>query len=138
MTLPAFNEARVFYRAAFERFEDAEFLYQSNRNTASVYLAGYGVECILKSVILASIASQSDRANQVGEFRGARAHSYEWLKQRYSELGGSLPGSLRRPFSRVNSWATDIRYMAGAVKSKDAKSFLDAALEIIKWADGRL
>ncbi|HUY88821.1 MAG TPA: hypothetical protein VMV10_08815 [Pirellulales bacterium] len=60
MALPAFSEARPFYRAALERFEDAEFLYQVNRNTA------------------------------------------------------------------------------GTLKSKDAKSFLDAALEIIKGADGRL
>lgn len=138
MALPGFSEARPFYRAAFERFEDAEFLYQVNRNTASVYLAGYGVECILKAAILSMIASQRERVEQIGEFRGARAHSYEWLKQRYAELGGNFPANLRRPFSRVNSWATDIRYMAGSVKSKDAKSFLDAALEIIKWADGRL
>ena len=138
MALPQFGEARRFYRAALERFEDAEFLYQVNRNTASVYLAGYGVECILKAVILASIASPRDRREQIGEFRGARAHSYEWLKQRYAELGGGLPGNLRRSFSRVNSWATDMRYMAGTVKSKDAKLFLDAALEIIRWADGRL
>lgn len=138
MALPKFSEARPFYRAALERFEDAEFLYQVSRNTASVYLAGYGVECILKAAILSSIASRRERMEQIGEFRGARAHSYEWLKQRYAELGGSFPANLRRPFSRVNSWATDIRYMAGSVKSKDAKSFLDAALAIIQWADGRL
>ena len=52
MPIPTSSNARLFYRAAKERFEDAELLLSLNRTTGAVYLAGYSVECIIKSLIL--------------------------------------------------------------------------------------
>jgi len=51
MALPRSPEARLFYQAAKQRFEDALFLL-AGRRTAAVYLAGYAVECMLKTLIL--------------------------------------------------------------------------------------
>jgi hypothetical protein len=44
MALPNVAMARRFYRAAKQRYDDAEFLLAGNRTTAAVYLAGYRVE----------------------------------------------------------------------------------------------
>lgn len=55
MPIPRSTNARLFYRAAKERLEDAELLLSLNRTTAAVYLAGYGVECMIKSLILSSL-----------------------------------------------------------------------------------
>jgi len=49
-----------------------------------------------------------------------------------------MPTSVVPYFTRVNSWSTDMRYVAGTLGMLEAKAFLDAAVEIITWADGRL
>ena len=44
MGLPAVQEARPFYRAGKQRFEDARLLLEkAERTTGAIYLAGYGV-----------------------------------------------------------------------------------------------
>lgn len=74
MALPAFSEARPFYRAAFERFEDAEFLYQVRRNTASVYLASSGGRI---AAFEAMIAQRNDQADPVIDQIARRLAEYE-------------------------------------------------------------
>jgi hypothetical protein len=139
MALPNFSEARTFYQAAFQRFEDAQFLLQEGRTTGAVYLAGYGVECMLKALILSRVARRVDRAEVLASFRGAKAHDFDWLKMQYLENGGSAyPGEVARHFLRVNSWTTDLRYKPGIMKNREAAAFLDAAAALLAWADGRL
>ncbi len=48
MAIPSSRNALLFYRAAFQRFDDARFLLDAERRTVAVYLAGYSVECISK------------------------------------------------------------------------------------------
>ncbi len=138
MAIPTSPNARLFYRAAKQRAEDAEFLLKMERTTAAVYLAGYSVECIVKSLVLATVPRRQE--NQIlGMFRGARAHDYDWLLRLYAEKHGpGLPVELVPHFARVNAWSTDMRYSPGTVELREAKAFLDSAIEIIKWADGRL
>jgi hypothetical protein len=78
MGLPHASEARRFYRAAWQRFDDAGLLLAAGRTTGAVYLAGYTIECMLKALILASVASHR-RENWLREFRGSQAHDLEWL-----------------------------------------------------------
>lgn len=71
-------------------------------------------------------------------FRGARAHEYDWLLRIYADRGGpGLPTELVPHFARTNAWSTDMRYSPGTVELREAEAFLDSAIEIIKWADGR-
>jgi hypothetical protein len=109
MTLPRSHLARVFYRAAYQRFGDAEFLMNEGRTTGAVYLAGYGVECMLKALILESLATEAQKA-MVASFRGRRAHDFEWLKERYTAGGGGVPAAVARHLARVNTWSIDMRY----------------------------
>jgi len=136
--MPASRNARLLYRAAKQRFEDAALLLELRRTTAAIYLAGYSVECMLKSLVLATVPLAQEE-DILGMFRGARAHDYEWLMTLYREKGGArLPSHLVPHFTRVNSWSTDIRYSPGTAETREAAAFLESAFEIIQWADGRL
>jgi HEPN domain-containing protein len=138
MAMPGSGPARPFYRAAKQRVDDALLLLEMERTTAAVYLAGYSVECMLKALILSAVP-QAQEAELLGMFRGARADDYEWLLHLYAEKGGArMPPSGVPHFARVNAWSTDMRYAAGPIAAHEAKVFLDAAIEIITWADGRL
>ena len=138
MAMPSSAPARRFYRAAKQRFDDALLLLEMERTTAAIYLAGYSVECMLKALILSAVP-QAQEAELLGMFRGARAHDYEWLLHLYVEKGGArMPPSVVPHFARVNSWSTDMRYASGTIAAHEAKAFLDAAIEIMTWADGRL
>jgi HEPN domain-containing protein len=139
MALPHFKEARLFYQAGLQRFEDAQLLFKYHKTTGAVYLAGYGVECFLKALVLSAIANLDARAKMLKSFHGARAHDFEWLKKRYLDhAGASIPPEIARHFAFVNTWSTDMRYKPGSVRDRDAKKFLDAAEKIIEWAKGRL
>ena len=40
----------------FQRYEDAQILLRADRTTGAVYLAGYGIKCILKALVLSAVA----------------------------------------------------------------------------------
>jgi hypothetical protein len=138
VAMPSSAQARRFYRAAKQRFDDALLLLEMERTTAAIYLAGYSVECMLKALILSAVP-QAQEAELLGMFRGARAHDYEWLLHLYVEKGGArMPPSVVPHFARVNTWSTDMRYVPGTIAAHEVQAFLDAAIEIMTWADGRL
>jgi HEPN domain-containing protein len=138
MGIPSERSARRFYRAAAMRWEDAQFLLESERTTAAVYLAGYCVECVLKALIL-SQAPAGEREAVLDTFRGATAHKYDWLRFLYKEHGGPpLPKEITEAFRIVEDWGTELRYQPGTIPVDDAEAFLTAVRRIWDWADGRL
>src|SRR5205085_11884417 len=78
MALPRPLEARLYYRAAKQRFEDAQLLLGAGRTTGAVYLAGYTVECVMKALILAGAAAPL-RRQVLGVFRGNRGRNIALL-----------------------------------------------------------
>src|SRR5579864_3425393 len=110
MALPNSSNARLFYRAAVRRMEEATMLYNADCISAGpVYLAGYCIECIRKALILSSTpAAQHDEV--LARFRGCKAHNYVWLREAYSERSGiRLPHEIVRTFTLVSDWSTDLR-----------------------------
>ena len=71
MALPHAKEARPFYQAAKQRLEDARYLLDAKRSTGAIYLAGYGVECMLKALILATLPAKK-RAAMLDSFRARK------------------------------------------------------------------
>jgi HEPN domain len=137
VVLPKSNEARIFYRCAKQRFEEAKVLDENSYGTGAMYLAGYGVECILKALILDSLAAKP-KAEILKEFRGQRAHNFDWLRNQYRNAGGPpFPRQITEAFLLVTDWSTDLRYMAGVRDPDDVAAFLSATEAIIKWADER-
>lgn len=138
MGLPAPRDARRFYRVAKQRLDDALFLLDGKRTNAAIYLGGYAVECILKALIV--VTTPTDRRTEIVEsFRGARAHSLDWLRDEYRQRGGpGFPPTIAQAFQRVRTWGTHWRYEPGGIPLRDAQAFLKATDELLQWADGRL
>ncbi len=138
MPTPISKNGRLFYRAAKARFDDAQLLFNLKRTTAAMYLAGYSVECMLKSLIL-SVVPLTQEDQILGMFRGARAHNYNWLIGQYWLRGGApFPPSIVPHFNIVVRWSTDLRYSPRIIRTHEAKAFLTSVTDMIKWADGRL
>jgi hypothetical protein len=135
---PKTKNARLFYRVAQQRFVDAQILQRAGRTTGAIYLAGYGVECILKALVLNS-TPETKQLEMISSFRGRTGHDFGWLRNEYvNRTGLSIPGSISRLLMRVNSWAVDLRYQPGNLKNAEVDLFVNAANEVIRWADGRL
>ena len=138
MPIPRSTNARLFYRAAKERFEDAELLLSLNRTTGAVYLAGYSVECIIKSLILSAVRPSREGAI-LAQFRGGQAHDFRWLTRLYEQHGRVvIPQQIALHFTRIRNWSTAMRYSAATVPSDEAKQFFNSTTKIMNWADGRL
>ena len=138
MAVPKSPRARLFYRAAFGRLEEAGVLSDAGYPTGAVYLAGYGVECALKALILAAVPRRR-RAETGATFKGNRAHDFEWLVGQYRVAGGPpLPNAVVRDLRAVSTWSTAIRYSPAWLPDAQATAFLRAAENLLQWADGRL
>src|ERR1051325_10652280 len=135
MGLPRGTLAESFYRAAKQRYSDAELLWRHNRPTGAIYLAGYGVECILKTLILETLPeSQHDHLPDI--FRGQAGHDLMLLTREFKRrMSGSVPVEIDRVLSRLNGWATNLRYHPGDVKPSIAEEFMWSANQFIRWAD---
>jgi HEPN domain len=135
MAVPGSSDARLFYRCAFQRYEEAEVLLDADYTTGAVYLAGYGIECILKALVLMTVSAGA-RADMLKSFRGGKAHEYEWLRSLYLINGGArFPREITMHFTLVNDWSTDLRYTPRSVRANEAEAFLAAAVAIIRWAE---
>lgn len=138
MGMPVSKEARLFYRCAWQRMDEAKVLRKAIMTTGAVYLAGYGVECMLKALIL-SMATKHQQVETVQAFRGNQAHDFQWLRDRYLQKGGAkFPKNISRDFTLVSAWSTKLRYLPKTMKAKEADRILEAAEQIIRWADERL
>ena len=138
MAIPNSKEARRFFRCASQRRDEAQILLEAAFTTGAVYLAGYGVECVLKSLIL-SLTPNSQTTAALDLFRGAKAHDYDRLKNWYRQRGGAvLPAEITRAFTLVEDWSTELRYSTTSLNDRDARSFLKAVDTIMEWAHGRL
>lgn len=138
MGTPARPIPRKFYRVAFQRLEEAEVLLEAGYCNGAVYLAGYAVECMLKALILNSIPEREHESTEA-EFRGQRAHQYEWLRHRYVQTNApALPSEISQSLVFVNTWETSLRYTPGLGDHKDASRFLAETRKLIDWADSRI
>jgi hypothetical protein len=123
---------------AYQRFEEAEVLFGAGYYIGAVYLAGYAIECILKTLILEAMPEQ-DHAAVEAEFRGQRAHDYEWLRHRYMQTRApGWPADISQALTFVGTWETSLRYTPGVGDRRDASRFLAEARKIIAWADSRM
>jgi hypothetical protein len=138
MGSPGSNEARLFCRCALLRRDDAEILLKAEQTTGAVYLSGYGVECILKALVLSNASPRKQR-EILKSFRGSRAHDFEWLRAVYLTGGGArFPREITEAFTLVDSWSTDLRYVPRTLRHDEAEDFVEAVDRIIRWANGRL
>ena len=138
MSIPGSTDARLFYRCARQRFDESKVLRKADQTTGAVYLAGYGIECMLKALIL-NLLPEMKQGEAILEFRGSQAHDYHWLRKKYIQKGGSqISNELKHGFTLVFAWSTEMRYVPGTMKDTEADAFLKIAEDFFQWADGRL
>jgi hypothetical protein len=138
MSTPATPIPRKFYRVAFQRLEEAEVLFRAGYHIGAVYLAGYAVECMLKTLILAALPEKKHEYAE-RQFRGQRAHQYEWLRKRYVQSNPQgLPAEINESLVFVSTWDTALRYEPGLGKFRDASRFLKEVRKILRWANSRI
>lgn len=127
--------SRAFLKAAQQRLTTAEFLSKHKYNLDAMYLAGYAVECALKSLIL-ELTAPADR-NQVLQdiTSGRKMHDIEALRGRLKRLNRTIPLEINRRLRRSN-WSTALRYESGRGDTGETVAFLKTARAIIDWVDG--
>lgn len=131
---------RRFQRVADQRLTAAEVLLKAGLNLEAIYLAGYAVECSLKSVVLKrtphrSLGEMIRRLTRVG----ARGHDFDYLRVTLARrpISCPLPTDVVEWLRRVRTWETDLRYEVNRVNDDDAKDFIDAVIGIRDWAKHR-
>ncbi|MBL8794707.1 MAG: HEPN domain-containing protein [Planctomycetia bacterium] len=134
---PSRKHIRRFQRVAQQRLEEAHFLLAHDYVNASVYLAGYAVECMLKALILAN-EPPKQHEETVASFRGSAAHDYAWLKHQLRQRGVVLPRPIERQLAQVAGWSTDLRYSVARTHRRVGEQFLKATEAIVTWANGRI
>lgn len=137
MPRPTDKDARLFYRVARQRFEEARELLQLGYTTVAIYLGGYVVETVLKALIIEN-SPRARRATFALDFRGGKGHDLDLRRAYYNTGGAMMAASSVRSFVRVNAWSTSLRYHPGSVPAKTAAEFLRAVQDVFQWADGRL
>lgn len=138
MGIPRDADARKYYRVAKQRLEDAELLQREKieRYAASIYLAGYVIECVLKSLLLHT--TRKNRPEMRRALKEDFGHNLRRLHDRLTELGLSMPKNISGNLLFVASWSPELRYEPGPGNPTDAKKFLSCAKAIVEWADGRM
>ena len=138
MGLPQAPEAKLYYRAAKLRYEEAVVLLKAEKSVGAVYLAGYTVECYLKAMILNGVSPHL-RKRLRAELHGRRAHDIEWLKGLYRRhVWAAIPPDIIRQLTRVAFWDTDLRYATVLREPRGAEGFMNSVVAIANWADGRM
>lgn len=133
MTTPFDATARKFLRAAKQRFVAAEFLLRHAFNFEAVYLAGYVIECALKTLILERTPERRRTELVRDDFRGERGHRLEVLIALLRRRGVVIPPAIAESLARASGWSTALRYETGIVPSDDANLFLRSAAQVLEW-----
>lgn len=124
-----------FLKAALLRYDEAKILFQADHLPGAIYLAGYGVECALKSLILRAIDGGGSGGTAKVTYKGKQGHDFEALRGHYVKHSKRMiPPRISRCFARVKTWSTDLRYETKRPHLREAQEFLDSAREIIAWA----
>ncbi len=133
------EEPRSFIRVALQRLDEARFLFDGERYAATIYLAGYSVECGLKALILAT-GSKARWQATAESFRGSGWHEINRLREVYVERGGPRPPpAITRALTYVHDvWFVGLRYIPGDRTFREARQFLDSTDLILGRIEGRL
>src|SRR5437868_14836302 len=126
MAIPRDIHARRYHRAAFQRLEEGDMLRRSKKPTGAVYLAGYGVECMLKALIVTLVAEGKREAVRAS-FRGGAGHDFARLRREIVTRGVTIPVEIQRALLLVGTRSTDLRYEPATIKESDAVRFIEDA-----------
>jgi hypothetical protein len=132
------------YQSAFlQRHQDTEILCQSARKVAAMHFGGVTVECLLKSMILATLPRGANRewkndSNNPGHTITNPGHNFQDALKRHNRLRTRVQQS-----PHIMSWLTtvenpkqhfiDMRYSSNELNDIDYKEWQSAYNGLIRW-----
>jgi HEPN domain-containing protein len=131
-------------RAGKHRRDDAQALMNSNRWRGAMYMAGYAVECLLKTKLmqkfdcrnLRELEEELQRRGLLASPVSIDSHGLELLLK----LTGGMDRlrsnpTLLRSFNTANRWVPAWRYNPDLSNSDDAEAFLEAIDLVLHWVE---
>jgi HEPN domain-containing protein len=131
-------------RAGKHRMDDARVLLGSTRWRGAMYLAGYSVECLLKTKLmgmfncrhLLELDEELQRRGVLSAHATVFTHQLEVLLRLTDALERLRQNmELWRLFNIVNCWVPAWRYNPDLSNHDDANDFLDAVERVSRWID---
>ena len=131
-------------KASTHRLDDARALFNAGRWRGAMYMAGYAVECLLKTKLmqmyscrtLRDLEDELQRRGALDEHATVFTHQLELLlrlTQRFTQLRQHR--MLWPQFALVNRWIPAWRYTADVANRQDAADFLEAVAQTMQWLE---
>ena len=133
------------YQSAFsERHQDTEILCESNRKIAAMHFGGITIECLLKSMILASVSNKEwkTKSNNPGHTITNPGHSLTAALTRnnclYSRVQ-NYPDVIKwiniveKPVENPSQNFIDMRYSSSEPNDDKYKEWLSAYQSLKRW-----
>jgi hypothetical protein len=116
-------------------FNEVEFLHEHERWSPLIYLGGFVIECLLKSVLWTRRA-EPRAAQLVG-----RSHDLGQLLAECAALDAEIRkpafAQVRSAFEFLASWTVRIRYNPKRPSAADARMYWQRLVEVRRWLLGR-
>jgi len=134
-------------KASAHRLDDARVLLNAERWRGAMYMAGYAVECLLKTKLmqvygcrtLRELEDELQRRGVLDEHATVFTHQLELLlrlTQRSDQLRQHR--TLWPQFTLVNRWLPAWRYTADMANRQDAEDFLEVVAQIMHWIENNV
>lgn len=131
-------------RAGRERLRDARVLFQSLRLRGAMYLAGYAIECLLKTRLM-KIHGCNNLEQLEARLRDrklipadASIYTHQLMTLLKAAQGaqrlGQVPETWKQ-FNLVNTWMPAWRYSADSPEPEAAQTYLEAIEEVHRWIE---
>jgi HEPN domain-containing protein len=134
-------------KASRHRLDDARALFNSVRWRGSMYIAGYSVECLLKTKLMRMFGCFNLRDLEAElRTRGVMAahdtiftHQLEVLLRLTNGVDRLRQDlTLWRAFNLANRWVPAWRYSPERSEREEAEAFLEAVERVLKWIEFNL
>ncbi len=135
-------------RASRHRFADARALLDASRWQGAMYIAGYAVECLLKTKLmhiyrcqtLRELEEELQRRAILPEASTVFTHQLEFLLRLAPGWDRLMQNrETRRLFSnKVNKWTPIWRYAPRQVTRDEATEFIDSVDKVMRWIDNNI
>lgn len=134
-------------KASRHRMEDALALLNAARWRGAMYIAGYAIECLLKTKLmqmyncrhLRELEDELQRQGVLSIHGTVFTHQLEALLKLAQGLDRLQQNkSLWRTFNTVNRWVPAWRYTANPASHEDAYDFINAVEGILHWIENNI
>ncbi len=131
-------------KASRHRLDDARALFNAVRWRGAMYMAGYAVECLLKTKLmqvyrcrhLRELEDELQRRGVLPAHETVFTHQLEaLLKLTQGRDRLRQNQSLWRMFNTVNRWVPAWRYTANPANREDASDFMNAVEKLMHWIE---